>query len=84
MSALRMARVNCIFVLWGKINMSDGQKISVDVALAQSFKALACEQDGAAKLSDGAKKLSDAMIQFNEEGIQKLSDAYHGDVEELF
>lgn len=52
--------------------------------IAQSFKALACEQDGAAKLSDGAKKLSDAMIQFNEEGIQKLSDAYHGDVEELF
>ena len=23
------------------------------------------------------------MIQFDEEGIQKLSDAYHGDVEEL-
>ena len=39
--------------------------------------------DGAAKLNDGAKKLSDGMIQFDEEGIQKLSDAYHGDVEEL-
>ncbi len=39
--------------------------------------------DGAAKLKDGAKTLSDGMIQFDEEGIQKLSDAYHGDVEEL-
>lgn len=63
MSALRMARVNCIFVLWGKINMSDGQKISVDVALAQS-------------LNNSVPELM--------KGIQKLSDAYHGDVEELF
>ena len=39
--------------------------------------------EGTAKLNDGAKKLSDGMIQFDEEGIQKLSDAYHGDVEEL-
>lgn len=39
--------------------------------------------DGATKLKDGAKTLSDGMIQFDEEGIQKLSDAYHGDVEEL-
>ncbi|WP_288620484.1 hypothetical protein [uncultured Eubacterium sp.] len=38
---------------------------------------------GAAKLKDGAQTLSDGMIQFDEEGIQKLSDAYHGDVEEL-
>ena len=59
----RMARVNCIFVLWGKINMSDGQKISVDVALAQSLN----------------NSVSELM-----KGIQKLSDAYHGDVEELF
>ena len=63
MSALRMARVNCIFVLWGKINMSDGQKISVDVALAQS-------------LNNSVPELM--------KGIQKLSDAYHGNVEELF
>jgi len=63
MSALRMARVNCIFVLWGKINMSDGQKISVDVALAQSLN----------------NSVTELM-----KGIQKLSDAYHGDVEELF
>lgn len=27
----------------GEINMNDGQKLSVDVALAQSFKQLACE-----------------------------------------
>lgn len=38
---------------------------------------------GAAKLKDGAQTLSDGMIQFDEEGIQKLSDAYHGDVEAL-
>ena len=40
-------------------------------------------KSGAAKLKDGAQTLSDGMIQFDEEGIQKLSDAYHGDVEAL-
>ena len=43
--------------------MSDGQKISVDVALAQS-------------LNNSVPELM--------KGIHKLSDAYHGDVEELF
>ena len=43
--------------------MSDGQKISVDVALAQSLN----------------NSVSELM-----KGLQKLSDAYHGDVEELF
>jgi putative membrane protein len=38
---------------------------------------------GAGTLEDGAKTLSDGMVQFDQEGIQKLSDAYHGDVESL-
>lgn len=60
---------------------SKGSELNAGVAtLDNNSRTL---NDGAAKLSDGAKKLSDAMIQFNEEGIQKLSDAYHGDVEEL-
>lgn len=38
---------------------------------------------GANDLDAGAKSLSEGMVQFDEEGIQKLSDAYHGDVENL-
>lgn len=38
---------------------------------------------GANDLNDGAVVLSDGMVQFDEEGIQKLSEAYHGDVENL-
>lgn len=44
MGALRMARVNCIFDCMGEFNMNDGQKLPVNVSLAQSFKKLACEQ----------------------------------------
>ena len=40
---LRMARVNCIFDFMGEFSMNDGQKLPVNVALAQSFKQLACE-----------------------------------------
>lgn len=35
---------------------------------------------GAAKLSQGAGELNDGMVQFNEEGIQKLTGALDGDV----
>lgn len=38
---------------------------------------------GTNDLDAGAKSLSEGMVQFDEEGIQKLSDAYHGDVENL-
>ncbi|MCI8483138.1 MAG: hypothetical protein HFH41_02220 [Lachnospiraceae bacterium] len=39
--------------------------------------------DGVNKLAEGSDKLMDGMVQFDEEGIQKLLDAYNGDVKEL-
>ena len=39
--------------------------------------------DGVDKLADGSDKLMDGMVQFDEEGIQKLLDAYNGDIKEL-
>lgn len=40
-------------------------------------------QDGVDKLDDGANKLADGILQFNEEGIEKLVNAYDGDVKEF-
>lgn len=39
--------------------------------------------DGVSQLKDGAMQLSDGLKQFNEEGIQKLSDAVNGDLGNL-
>lgn len=39
--------------------------------------------DGADRLTEGTKELCEGIVQFDEEGIQKLSNAYHGDVEKL-
>ena len=39
--------------------------------------------EGVEKLADGSDKLMDGMIEFNKEGIQKLMDAYDGDVKTL-
>lgn len=39
--------------------------------------------DGVGELSDGAGELLDGMLQFDEEGIQKIADAYEGDVKSL-
>ncbi len=39
--------------------------------------------DGVDKLADGSEKLMDGMVEFDEEGIQKLLDAYNGDVKDL-
>ncbi len=38
---------------------------------------------GVDKLKDGSSRLSDGILEFDEEGIQKLSEIYHGDVELL-
>lgn len=40
-------------------------------------------QEGIGKLDDGSKELMDGMVEFDEEGIQKLADAYDGDVVEM-
>ncbi|WP_294787695.1 hypothetical protein [uncultured Eubacterium sp.] len=60
---------------------SKGSELNAGIAALDSNSETL--NDGAAKLNDGAKMLSDGMIQFDEDGIQKLSEAYHGDVEEL-
>lgn len=39
--------------------------------------------DGVQQLDDGAAELNDGMIQFDKDGIQKLVDAFGGDVEDL-
>lgn len=39
--------------------------------------------DGVQQLDDGAAELNDGMIKFDEEGIQKLVDAFGGDIEDL-
>lgn len=39
--------------------------------------------EGVGKLAEGSEKLMDGMVQFDEEGIQKLLDAYNGDVKDL-
>ena len=38
---------------------------------------------GVKKLDDGANTLADGLVTFNEDGIQKLADAYNGDVKDL-
>lgn len=39
--------------------------------------------DGVGQLSDGAIELKDGMLQFDEEAIQKLVEAYNGDVKDF-
>ena len=39
--------------------------------------------DGVSKLKDGSDELSEGMEEFEQDGIQKLADTYHGDVETL-
>ena len=39
--------------------------------------------DGAGKLGDGAHKLRDGLDEFDQKAVQKMLDAYNGDVKEL-
>lgn len=39
--------------------------------------------EGVDKLDDGANELADGIVQFNEEGIDKLVNAYNGDIKDL-
>ncbi len=48
--------------------------------LADGTDALA---DGVGTLDDGAHKLADGMVEFNEEGIEKILNAFDGDIEPL-
>lgn len=38
---------------------------------------------GATQLQDGSKQLADGIVQFNEEGISKIVNAYNGDIKPL-
>lgn len=38
---------------------------------------------GVGKLSNGAQQLSDGLDEFDRKAIQKMADAYHGDIKEL-
>lgn len=40
--------------------------------------------DGVGQLSDGADQLHDGLVEFNEKGIEKLLDAYEGDLKPLY
>lgn len=39
--------------------------------------------EGVEKLEDGSNQLMEGMVKFDEEGIQKLADAYNGDAKDL-
>lgn len=39
--------------------------------------------EGVGTLDDGAHKLADGILQFNEEGIEKILNSYNGDVQPL-
>ncbi len=39
--------------------------------------------DGVVRLDDGAHELNDGLAEFDKKAIQKMADAYHGDVKDL-
>ena len=39
--------------------------------------------DGVDQLAEGSHTLTDGIVQFNEEGIQKIVNAYNGDIKDL-
>lgn len=59
----------------GAVQISDGATKLADGAVQIS--------DGVVKLDDGAHELSDGLEEFDKKAIQKMADAYHGDVKDL-
>ncbi len=58
----------------------------VNQLVAGSNKLVANNQTllaGATQLQDGSKQLADGIVQFNEEGISKIVNAYNGDIKPL-
>ena len=61
--------------------VSNNQKLNDGVnALSDGTDAVI---DGVDQLSDGAHQLADGIVTFNEEGIEKILNSYHGDIEPL-
>jgi X-X-X-Leu-X-X-Gly heptad repeats/X-X-X-Leu-X-X-Gly heptad repeats/X-X-X-Leu-X-X-Gly heptad repeats/X-X-X-Leu-X-X-Gly heptad repeats len=71
----------------GQLTNGAAQLVSNNSALVDGASKLSSAtsqvEEGVKKLDDGSKELMDGMIQFDEEGIQKLTEAYDGDVKEL-
>lgn len=63
-----------------KLTNSSETLTSGSAKIVDAGKQLA---DGVDTLDEGANKLNDGMIEFNEEGIQKLTDAFDGDISSL-
>ncbi len=66
----------------GADNLSVGASQLYDGILTMQDRAPALI-DGVTQLRDGAVKLSDGLKEFNEKGVQKLVDAFDGDLGEL-
>ena len=61
--------------------VSNNQKLNDGVnALSDGTNAVI---DGVDQLSDGAHQLADGIVTFNEDGIEKILNSYHGDIEPL-
>lgn len=61
--------------------VSNNQKLNDGVnALSDGTDAVI---DGVDQLSDGAHQLADGIVTFNEDGIEKILNSYHGDIEPL-
>lgn len=63
----------------GSTKLSDGADTLAEGAgdLNDGANKLA---EGASELNDGAEKLADGMVEFNNEGIEKIVNAYYGDL----
>lgn len=76
-------------LIGGIQQLSDGSAalVSNNQALTDGAKKLsdatAQISDGVNQLEDGSTKLAEGMAEFDEDGIQKLADTYHGDVKTL-
>lgn len=58
--------------------VSNNQKLNDGVnALSDGTNAVI---DGVDQLSDGAHQLADGIVTFNEDGIEKILNSYHGDI----
>lgn len=63
----------------GATKLNAGAKVLAE-KLPELAKGVANLKDGSSQLSAGASQLADGMVQFNEEGINKILDAYNGDL----
>ena len=69
------------------LNSGSNKLVSNNEKLSKGASSLADGTDkivdGVDKLADGSKKLADGMVEFNEEGINKIVNSYNGDLKPL-